>query len=956
MKTKAALAIVLVATGSLLVPAGAESGRAFPVGPPVPSIVTADPPDTLSITEFADPPAWARPQAYWLAARDQSLQGSIDQLREFRRLGLGGVSFEPGALNDSVDLAGPSVPGTGWPYPYLSEEWFAYLNAVLDEADRLEMSMYLLDTPLTMSGSAKGQVAEPARGGDPSLGWTTLAEVAPGATYQMITRPYWIDPLNPVAVQRSLELNYAAHEAHVGKHFGGALQAMWSDEVSFQPSVSPGTLRGDTRVATREIPWSPTFPAYFRESKGYDLTPEMLGKIFRPDTTADSRRVNFDYWDAVSARFADVYYGTLARWSADHHLGFIGQLISEERTPGHFSAEGSYFRAAAYPSIASTDVISNNLDMPGTPFCDGDSCLGTTQKLASSAAHLFGRRRVHLEAFDLNNDELKFRPRMMRALIDHGIARGVNLFAFHPYEFGGGGYGRSNVLYERQRIWNDYTARLQYLVAPARIRADVAVGYAPESFWIGDKQDPNAFALAGAVLQSAHRSYDDVPVEMLDDPAVRVDGGRIAIGEQSYGALVVPDWPAARLSVVRRVEEFVRGGGTLVVTGRAPAVELRGDDAPLAALTTTLFGFQTAAPPASPTSHPYGAGTVVWVPGDFTDSLQNLTPARVSALRPMIDALDAGLPARETVEGDPLLPSGLSAVELLPFRRAGRDGYFVTNFPTWQSKDPGHLGYGYDFPGQPASIVVDLPASGIPEQWDAETGTVSRVVTYDVTGNRLRIRLSLPSFGSAAIVLAPGDPAAEPHVVDTNLVDVSVSDAGVTGYLPAGASEAAFAVLARGGDVVRLERSGPAATNVPLDVVYDVSYSDGNRDRRRAGSWSEAQPETGAPARTGFVGTGTYEASIDLLDPPAAGRLIVDLGRVGDLAELRINGAGAGVRAWPPFEFDVTSAVVHGTDRMTIAVTASQAAALPNDPLYPGGLLETVTLRAEPLITLSFAD
>ena len=101
------------------------------------------------------------------------------------------------------------------------------------------MTAYQLDVPFTMSGSAQGQVAQPDRGGDPSLGWTTLQEVVPGQQYQPITRPYWLDPLNPAAVDRTIQLNYQAAYDHLSQHFGKGLQALWIDEVSFQPSFTP---------------------------------------------------------------------------------------------------------------------------------------------------------------------------------------------------------------------------------------------------------------------------------------------------------------------------------------------------------------------------------------------------------------------------------------------------------------------------------------------------------------------------------------------------------------------------------------------------------------------------------------------------------------------------------------------------------------------------------------------
>src|SRR5205807_1470636 len=116
------------------------------------------------------------------------------------------------------------------------------------------------------------------------------------------------------------------------------------------------------------------------------------------------------------------------------------------------------------------------------------------------------------------------------------------------------------------------------------------------------------------------------------------------------------------------------------------------------------------------------------------------------------------------IEGDPMLPSGLSAIETLPYRRAGSDIYFVNNFPRWEDKPPGRTGFSRDFPGQPADITLDVPATGVPERWDAETGAVSKIWQYEVVGDRLRIPLHLPAFGSAVVRLAPGDPVTTPHI------------------------------------------------------------------------------------------------------------------------------------------------------------------------------------------------
>ncbi|HVE76872.1 MAG TPA: glycosyl hydrolase [Actinomycetota bacterium] len=938
----------------------------FPTGPATPPLETATPPDSLSAAEFADPPMWARPQAYLLTSPDTTLERTKTFLQQFKDAGLGGITYEAGGVADSVDIAGPNVPGPGWPYKYLSEEWFVFWGQVLDELERLGMTAYQLDVPFTMSGSAQGQVAQPDRCGDgpepdcgdPSLGWTTLQEIVPQTLWQPNTRPYWLDPLNPDAVDRTIRLNYGKHYDHLSEHFGKTLQAMWSDEVSFQPTGTPDSFRGGAGGGIAQaIPWTGDFAQHFKEQKGYELTPQVLDRIFHPNPSVpDARKWSYDYWDVVSRRFADTYYGGISRWSAEHGLGFIGQLLSEEVTTGMMAAEGSYFRSSAQATIDSLDLITNNLDLAGGPNCDGDGCYGISQKMRSSSAHLFGRKRVHMEAFDIDNAEIKERPQMLRARIDHGISRGVNHFAWHSYNDDGSGWGPRNVLFPRQKYWNDYTARLQYMFTPGVTLPDIAVGYAPENFWVGDSQNPNAYGLVAGALRSAHYEHDFFPIELMADPATSVEGGVIRYGTQSYRAIVVPDWSAVHIDVAKRLREFVALGGTVVSVGRIPKWEVQGNDADLAPVMTDIFGFNTATPPATLRVNSYGEGKGIWAPGNFNGLITNVTPQQLAALDPMVAALQTAEPPRVDIAGDPKLPSGISAVQVLPYERAGSDVYFVSNFPRWENKEPGHLGYSVDFPGQPASITVDVPATGVPELWNAETGEITRIWEYKVVGNRLHIPVELAAFASAVIRLAPGDPSESPHITDTNLDDAVIKGGQVRGFAPAGLSGPAYAVVRVGSEDFRVEIESQPGISQPLDPVYTVTYTDGGRDMRRAGSWNETQlgPPFAGPRFPFFRGTGTYAANVSLPDPPPGGRVVLDLGRAGDVAEVTVNDQLSGFRAWPPYEYDITNAVGNGADRLEVAVTVSEAAALGGDPRYPAGLLGPVAAIAQPLLVMDY--
>jgi hypothetical protein len=386
--------------------------------------------------------------------------------------------------------------------------------------------------------------------------------------------------------------------------------------------------------------------------------------------------------------------------------------------------------------------------------------------------------------------------------------------------------------------------------------------------------------------------------------------------------------------------------------------ETQGNDADLRAAVSSLFGVDDpAAPPAAFTSHASGSGVAMWMPGDFTARTDGMKADRADDLAPLVDAMRARVAPRVSIEGDPALPSGFSAVETMPWKRAGADQYLVTNFPGWKPKlpdEPGHGTYLTDFVGQPANVTVSVPATGLPELWNAETGTVTPITRYSVVDGRLRIPLHLPAFGSAVVRLAPGDPAAVAHITATNLLDARVVSGRAVGYAPVGLTGPAFADVTTGTSTSHFEVAAPAATSTGLDPIYTITWSEGGTSQRRAGSWFETSLDPFDLRRSPYnTSSGTYTADVDLPAPPAGGRVILDLGRVGDVSDATVNGVPLGTRMWPPYAYDVTGAVTTGPDALSIFVKPCEAMKFPTgDTRWPSGILGPVTVRVEPFVDL----
>jgi hypothetical protein len=105
-----------------------------------------------------------------------------------------------------------------------------------------------------------------------------------------------------------------------------------------------------------------------------------------------------------------------------------------------------------------------------------------------------------------------------------------------------------------------------------------------------------------------------------------------------------------------------------------------------------------------------------------------------------------------------------------------------------------------------------------------------------------------------------------------------------------------------------------------------------------AGPWSvNFEAGRGAPATTSmgtltplnenpdpgiryFSGIATYRSSFNLTELKPGQKLMLDLGRVGDIAEVRVNGQLAGTAWQAPYALDISDLVRSGNNSLEIAV------------------------------------
>lgn len=175
-----------------------------------------------------------------------------------------------------------------------------------------------------------------------------------------------------------------------------------------------------------------------------------------------------------------------------------------------------------------------------------------------------------------------------------------------------------------------------------------------------------------------------------------------------------------------------------------------------------------------------------------------------------------------------------------------------------------------------------------------------------MTGERSRAEATLAG-GTATLPLS---------LAERETVFVVISD-GPSSLLPGGQMAEKQLSLFNGPWAVSFK--GPAA---PPRTSLLSSYS-----------WTKSSD----PTQKFFSGTATYTRTFNVQPSwlKLNGGLVLDLGKVGDVAEVRVNGASAGILFAPPYRVDVTKLLKPGLNRLEISVTNEFTNRILGDTLLP---------------------
>lgn len=343
-----------------------------------------------------------------------------------------------------------------------------------------------------------------------------------------------------------------------------------------------GTLTGTTLQYLGDDSFEDGFPNWtqsilqkFEHYRKYDprpYLPVLNGYIVGSAEISD--RFLHDYRKTVADLMADEHYTQFAKRCHEN-----GLLVRNE---------------GAGPSRSGTmcmDTLKNlgRSDLPTGEFwlglkhdeeggLDEKQSYGVTRleggqnkvtKMVASAAHIYGKKTASAESFTSVRHWLDY-PGNMKQAADRAFCEGINHFLIHTstatrpedgkpgYEYGAGTHFNPNVTWWSQSgPFLAYLGRCQYLLQQGLFVADVL-------YYNGD--------VAPNIVEPKHtdpslgKGYDyDVCNEEVLLTRLSVKNGRIVLPDgMSYRVLVLPVDRRMPVSVIKKIEELVKAGATVI--------------------------------------------------------------------------------------------------------------------------------------------------------------------------------------------------------------------------------------------------------------------------------------------------------------------------------------------------------------------------------------------------------
>ncbi|QHS62620.1 glycosyl hydrolase [Chitinophaga agri] len=642
--------------------------------------------------------------------------------------------------------------------------------------------------------------------------------------------------------------------------------------------------------------WSASFRDEFRRRRGYDLTrylPAMAG--YPVQSVQTSETFLHDVRTTITDLVQQHFYDTLAALAHAHGCTFTAESVAPV-----FPADGMQHYQSVDIPMGEYWLRSPTHDKPNDMLD------------AISGAHIYGKRIVQAEAFT----ELRMRwdehPGMLKSLADRNYALGINKLVYHVFAHNpwtdrqpgmtldgvGLYFQRNQTWWKPGKAWVTYAQRCQALLQQGRPVSDIAVFTGEEIPRRAILPERLVGVLPGLFGDSL-RYFESKRMANRGTPLREMPAGVTASANITDPA----DWVDAlqgyhydsfnkdallRLATVKDGNIILPGGAAyrLLVLPGALAMSPEGN----LLSRETMFHLRRL----------LSQGATIMVNG----------PVR------SLEAPDSTiiLSGKGVIQG-PWQDSSMSSLGLAPDLLMKEPSGSRAGAVAWTHRTS--TDYDIYFISNQREQERTLECSfrvtnRLPELWDAVTGEQRTASDWEMKDGRTLLSLQLPASGSLFVIFRKPTPHREMHHAANwasyNTINTLNND-----------WEVQFDSTAGGPASPVLFKELKDWSKEPSD---QVRYYSGTALYKKTFEWSPSQQDT-------------------------MSRVFIDLGKVANIATVKVNGIDCGVTWTPPYKADITAAVHTGNNELVVAVTNTWGNRLTGDTALP--VAQRITHTTAPL-------
>ncbi|NLC44616.1 MAG: hypothetical protein GX783_10085 [Clostridiales bacterium] len=367
------------------------------------------------------------------------------------------------------------------------------------------------------------------------------------------------DILRPEPTKKFIDLSYGEYFKRYGEEFGNIIKGSFSDEPS--PGVDC-------------YPWTASFPDEFFNDHQYSITDYLPHLAL--DLDLRSPLVRHHYRLTQHRLQCQHFIGQISTWCREHKIQMAAHLTRTEWLSLVAAWWPNELRSYKEIDVPCTDPLGASCGWKEA------SAYHSGIKVASSAAHLFNKPQAGSDSLAVIGDEASIRD--LKYLLDYHLVLGVNYFNLHGLSYSLDGPRKDEVppsLFYQHSEWKYMPVFLDYLgntcdeltggthicqIAVLYPSTSLACQIKPSIDWRYLEEEDSIHRLVEELL-SHQKDFDFIDEVTLQESVN--EEGTITTPEK-YNYLILPYLSYIDHRTAKAILRFANAGGKIIAVGKIP--------------------------------------------------------------------------------------------------------------------------------------------------------------------------------------------------------------------------------------------------------------------------------------------------------------------------------------------------------------------------------------------------